>query len=103
MEALLIGAAGCMAVDVVDILTKMRKPPSSYSIDCQGWRADDPPRRFTRLELIHTVEGADLDEPSVRRAVTLSQERYCSAMATLDPNLVVDNRIVVRSPGQEVT
>lgn len=95
MEALLTAVAGCMAVDVVDILTKMRKPPLSYSIDCEGWRAETRPRRFVRIRLTHTASGPDLDEASVRRAVDLSQETYCSAMASLDPAIVVENEIVL--------
>ena len=95
MEAMLTAVAGCMAVDVVDILTKMRKPPLSYSIDCQGWRAETRPRKFVRIRLTHKASGPDLDEPSVRRAVDLSREKYCSAMASLDPAIVVENEIVL--------
>jgi uncharacterized OsmC-like protein len=32
---------------------------------------------------------------SVRRAVELSQTRYCSAKAGLDPEMSIENRIVV--------
>jgi putative redox protein len=95
MEAMLAAVASCMAVDVVDILTKMRRKPSSYSIDCAGWRAESHPRRFTRIRLTHRAAGPALDEGSVRRAVDLSQEKYCSAMASLDPAIVVENEIVL--------
>jgi putative redox protein len=95
MEAMLAAVAGCMAIDVVEILSKMRRPPSSYSIDCEGWRAESQPRRFTRIRLIHRAAGPALDEGSVRRAVDLSQEKYCSAMASLDPAIVVENEIVL--------
>ncbi len=97
MEAMLAAVAGCMAVDVVDILAKMRRPPTSYSVDCEGWRAGFPPRRFTRIRLTHRAAGSDLDQESVRRAVALSQEKYCSAMASLDPGIEIDNRIILKS------
>ena len=93
--------AGCIAVDVVDILAKMRKPAASYEISCEGWRRDDLPRSFLRILLTHRVSGADLDEAIVRRAVDLSQEKYCSAMASLHPNVVVENAVVVNGPGIE--
>jgi putative redox protein len=93
METMLAAVAGCMAIDVVDILVKMRKPVAAYAIDCQAWRREETPRRFTRIRLTHRVSGPDVDEPSVARAVSLSQERYCSAMASLHPDIKVENRI----------
>ena len=93
MEAMLSAVAGCMAIDVVDILGKMRKTLTAYSIECEGWRRDELPRRFTRIRLTHRVSGPDVDEASVRRAVDLSQQRYCSAMASLHPEIEVENRV----------
>ncbi len=93
MELLLVAAAGCMAIDVVDILTKGRRAPDSYQVEIAGSRRASPPRRYTELRLRHTVRGTD--EASVRRAVNLSQEKYCSVMATLDPALPVRHEIVI--------
>lgn len=93
MELLLVAAAGCMAIDVVDILTKSRRKPERYEVSISGARRPEPPNRYTALHLRHTVRGADL--ASVRRAVQLSQEKYCSVMATLDPGMPVDHEIVI--------
>lgn len=98
MEAFLSSVAACMAVDVVEILGKMRRPPSSYSVFCEGWRADVPPRRYTRIRLIHRLAGEGLDEASVRRAVELSRSTYCSAMASIDPAIEVENLVEISPP-----
>ncbi|HEX6350403.1 MAG TPA: OsmC family protein [Candidatus Dormibacteraeota bacterium] len=95
MEAMLSAVAACMAVDVVDILGKMRKTVRSYAVDCEGWRRDELPRKFTRIRLTHRVSGPDVDPGSVSRAVDLSQTKYCSAMASLDPAIEVENVIAV--------
>ena len=95
MEAMLSAVAGCMAVDVVDILAKMRKTVGSYTVECEGWRRDELPRKFTRIRLTHRVSGAGVDPGSVSRAVELSQTKYCSAMASLDPAIEVENVIAV--------
>jgi putative redox protein len=95
MEAMLSAVAGCMAVDVVDILAKMRKTVVSYTVECEGWRRDELPRKFTRIRLTHRVSGSDVDPGSVSRAVDLSQTKYCSAMASLDPAIEVENVIAV--------
>lgn len=93
MELLLVAAAGCMAIDVVDILTKGRRAPDSYQVEIAGVRRASPPHRYTELRLRHTVRGAE--EASVRRAANLSQEKYCSVMATLDPGMPITHEIVI--------
>jgi putative redox protein len=103
MELLLLAAAGCMAIDVIDILTKGRRAPASYEVEIAGTRHASPPRRYTDLRLRHTVRG--VDEAAVRRAVDLSQQKYCSVMATLDPAMPVTHEVVIldRSPGPAET
>lgn len=98
MEAMLSAIAGCMAIDVVDILGKMRRSVSRYEVACEGWRRDELPRRFTRIRLTHRISGPDLDPGSVSRAVDLSQSKYCSAMASLDPAIEVENVVTVEVP-----
>lgn len=93
MELLLTAAGSCMASDVVDILAKMRRPAASYTVEVTGWRAAGTPHRYTRLQLVHRAQGTD--EPSLRRAVQLSQDRYCSVMATLDPQMPIDHEFDV--------
>ncbi len=73
----------------------MRKTVSSYAVECEGWRRDQLPRKFTRIRLTHRVSGPDVDPGSVSRAVELSQTKYCSAMASLDPAIEVENLISV--------
>jgi putative redox protein len=98
MEAMLSSIAGCMAIDVVDILGKMRKSVSSYQLDCEGWRRDELPRKFTRIRLTHRLSGPGLDPGSVSRAVDLSQTKYCSAMASLDSAIAVENVVTIEVP-----
>jgi putative redox protein len=98
MEAMLSAIAGCMAIDVVDILGKMRKTVSAYAVECEGWRRDELPRKFTRIRLTHRISGPDVDSGSVSRAVDLSQTKYCSAMASLDPAIEVENVVAIEVP-----
>ncbi|MDQ6774499.1 MAG: OsmC family protein [Candidatus Dormibacteraeota bacterium] len=96
MEALLGSVAGCMAIDVVDILAKMRSEVRSYAAEIEGWRAPDNPRRFLRIRLTHRLTGT-MTQEQAERAVELSRTRYCSAMASLDPALVVENAILIQA------
>lgn len=95
-EALLVALGGCTAVDVVEILTKRRTPPGRYRIEIEGERADEHPRRFTRIRVRHVVRGEGITQGSLKRAVSLSHEKYCSVAATL--NADIEYEAVLEAP-----
>ena len=77
MQALGFALAGCMAMDLVHVLRKGRHDLKGLRADMVGSRAEEEPRRFTRVELRYTVNG-DVPEAAVQRAIDLSREKYCS-------------------------
>ena len=95
MQAVQAALAGCTGMDVVMILTKMRKEPEALRIEVEAERREEEPRVYTRLTLTYHVDGPDLDAEAVRRAVALSQEKYCSVSAMLRPAVALDYRILV--------
>ena len=82
MGLALAAVAGCSAIDVAGILTKSRQPFTGLVVRAEGERAEDHPRRFTRVTLTYEVHGAGVDRRAVERAVRLSDETYCSVSAT---------------------
>lgn len=83
MEMLLIGMGGCSSFDVVSILQKARQQVRHCRAELQAERADAVPAVFTRIHIHFVVEGVDLKEAQVKRAVELSAEKYCSASIML--------------------
>lgn len=83
MDLLLIGAGGCASIDVVMILQKGRKEISDCEVEVFGERADEMPKKYTKIHMHFKVSGKDLKAAVVERAVNLSMEKYCSASATL--------------------
>ena len=83
MELLLAGTGGCSAFDVVLILQRARQAISACEVTLKAERAADDPKVFTRINLHFQVQGKNLDETKVNRAVHLSHEKYCSATAML--------------------
>ena len=77
VEALALALAGCMAVDVVDIVVKGRHPLRALRVDLTAERAPEPPSRFTAVTLHFTLEG-DVPAYAVERAIALSHDTYCS-------------------------
>jgi len=83
MQATLLAAMGCTASDVASMLAKMKEPVTALEIEADAERAKEAPRVFTTIRLHYRVRGDGVREESVRRAVDLSTERYCSVGAML--------------------
>ncbi len=77
MQALGFALSGCMAMDVVHVLTKGRHDLRGLRVDFTGQRATDEPRRFTAITLHYTITG-DVPADKIERALELSREKYCS-------------------------
>ncbi len=81
-QALAVSLAGCMAIDVVDILQKGRFELTGVEARLESERRPEPPRYVTRVALHFVVRG-DVPPDRVERAIALSQERYCSVWHSL--------------------
>jgi putative redox protein len=85
VEALLSSAAACSAMDVVLILEKKRQVISDYRIEVEWQRPPQGqhPRPILSIVIRHIIRGENLDERAVARAVELSDQKYCTVVATL--------------------
>lgn len=86
-EALLLSLGGCMAIDIVSILKKMRMDISRFRIEIVGERNPDPPQYFRAVEMTLHLSGHNLDSRRIDRAIALSREKYCSVYNSLRPDL----------------
>lgn len=83
MELVLMGMGGCTAFDVVHILRKGRLDVQDCEAEVSAERAPTDPKVFTRIHVHFRLRGRGLPEDAVRRAVSLSAEKYCSASIML--------------------
>jgi putative redox protein len=91
-EVLLAAAGTCSGIDIVDILRKMRLNVGSFSMEVSGKRAEEHPRRFTHVHFHYRLTG-ELPEEKVRRAITLSLEKYCSVSRSLNAEITASFEI----------
>jgi putative redox protein len=94
MELLAVALGGCTAMDVISILQKMRQPLEGVRVEVSGEKAEEHPKRYLSLEIVYHFKGA-LDAQKVRRAVELSETKYCSVAATLRPSVPISSRFVI--------
>jgi putative redox protein len=95
IDALALALAGCMAIDVVDIVTKGRHPLAGLSARLTAERAAEPPRRFVKVDLHFTVTG-EVPGPAIERAIQLSRDKYCSVWQTLRQDIPFATTFEVR-------
>ncbi len=84
MEMLLMGMGGCASFDVLSMLKKSRQQVEDCVAELTAERADAVPAVFTTIHLKFVVTGSQLKESQVKRAVSLSAEKYCSASIMME-------------------
>lgn len=93
MELMLMGTAGCTAMDVMTILKKKRMNVTGFKINVSGERAEEYPRRYTDIHIEYVVHGTDVKSDGVKQAIDLSEKKYCGAMASLNARITHSFRI----------
>lgn len=82
INLLLVALGGCLAMDIVGILKKKRVDLRGITVEVEGERAAEHPKRFTRMKVVIKPRG-EIPEPDLRQAFELSRDKYCSIYATL--------------------
>jgi putative redox protein len=76
-ELMLASLAGCTGMDVVSILKKMRIEIESFDIEIIADITEEHPKHYTAMHIIYKLKGKNMDAEKVKKAVDLSQEKYC--------------------------
>lgn len=95
MEMVLVGLAGCSAVDVLLILQKGRHEIAALRVEVEGERADAVPAVFTRIHLRFLASG-DFSRDKLQRAADLSMEKYCSVAKMLMNSVKIEHSVLLQ-------
>ncbi|MDX2344672.1 MAG: OsmC family protein [Acidimicrobiia bacterium] len=82
MEMVLAALGGCSTLTIVEFLEKMRQPVTSLEVELSAERATEPPKVYTKVHAHYRV-GGDVDKGRVERAISLTEEKYCSVHTML--------------------
>jgi len=88
MEAVLTALCACTSVDVVSILQKKREPLTGLVVSAEAEQAAEPPRVFTRIQLVYRVSGK-VSKEAMEKAVALSKDKYCSVSKMLEKSATI--------------
>jgi len=91
----LVSLAGCTGMDVISILKKMRVEVRSFEVETKAKLAEEHPKKFVEILTRYIFTGDNLPLDKVKKAVRLSEERYCGVSATLKPSVRLSTEIIV--------
>jgi putative redox protein len=95
MELVLMGVAGCSAIDMISILKKQRQEISSFQAKVEGDRVQvGEAKPFKDIHVVFYLEGP-INEEKAARAAQLSFEKYCSVSKTLEPTASINYKVVL--------
>ncbi len=94
-DSLLLSLAGCMGIDIVMFLQKMRTNLSRFRIETLGERNPTPPQYFKSVDMVIHMAGNDLNPKKIDHAISLSREKYCSVFNSLRKDLNFNVRYVI--------
>jgi putative redox protein len=95
-DLLPIALAACTAYDIVSILHKQRQDLRTLEAEIESTQASDPPWAFEKIVVRYIARG-DVDPTKARKALALSEQKYCSVSATLRPAVNLEFEIEVRA------
>jgi putative redox protein len=96
VQTLAFSLAGCMAMDVVDILRKGRHAITTFSVKLVGTRADSHPHRFLSIQLHFEIHGA-VPAGALERAIAMSRDKYCSVWHSMRQDIELTTAFDIQS------
>jgi putative redox protein len=92
---MLTALAGCTGMDVISILKKMRVEVEDFDVTVEGDLTDEHPKQYYKMNVIYTFKGKDLPLEKLKKAVSLSEERYCGVSALYRKVIEVTSEIKI--------
>lgn len=95
-KLLLISAAGCSGLDVVEIVRKMRIDIKNFNIRIDAELTEEHPKQYTSLKVVYEFEGDHLPKEKLERACKMSFDTYCGVLAMFKKAVPITYGVVVK-------
>ncbi len=80
---MLSALGGCTGMDVVSILRKMKVTEFELDIEVSGEQTEEHPKVYHTITIEYKFSGSDLPESKIKKAIELSETRYCGVSEML--------------------
>lgn len=91
----LVSLAGCTGMDVISILKKMRVEPDYFNVEAEGELTEEHPKYYHNIHVKYIFRGKDLPLDKIKKAVSLSEDRYCGVSELLKKGATLTSEIIV--------
>lgn len=98
MELLLTAVAGCVGMDVISILEKKRVKLQGFEMLVEAEQTEEHPQIFTEINLNYTLIGKNIKPADVERAIQLTDEKYCGAIAMIRDITKIRHNYQIKEP-----
>jgi putative redox protein len=92
---MLTALAGCTGMDVVSILKKMRVEFTDFKVSVDGELTDEHPKHFNKMIVKYEFWGKDLPLDKIKKAVNLSEDRYCGVSVVYKETMPIESEIIL--------
>jgi len=87
VELILAGLGGCTGMDIVEIMQKQRQQITGVEVNVTGTKREELPHYYQAIDVRYLVRGRNISETALKRAIDLSEEKYCSVKAIFRPEV----------------
>ena len=94
---LLLSLTGCTGMDVVSLMNKMRVEYTDFEVKVDGELTDEHPKYYHKIHLTYSLKTKQEYHEKVKKAVSLSQDRYCGVSYMLSKSSEVTYEIDFQS------
>ncbi len=94
MELMLSGIASCSSIDLLLILKKQKQIVDNIKIEASAERTTTNSKAFKSVNLHYILDG-EIAPLKLERAIDLALTKYCSAILSLNPEVIISSSYVI--------
>lgn len=96
LELLLMSLSTCIGSSVLTFLRKMNKTIEGCHIHATGFRKQEHPTGFSRINVVIHVNSPDVSDTDMLKVIKLSEDTYCPVWSMLKGNVEVETTFVIK-------
>jgi putative redox protein len=82
-------------MDVVSILEKMRVELEDFNVRIESELTNEHPKHYTKMHIVYEFKGKSLDTEKLKKAIDMSQDKYCGVSASYKKAMEVSYEIKI--------
>ncbi len=99
IKLILVGLGGCTGMEIIWLLKRQRQEVTGLEMNVTGTRRKKDPQYYEAVQIEYVIRGRNLRESAVKRAIELSDQKYCSVRGIFRQEVKVTTRYRIEQEG----